>query len=140
MTEDIMTITFGGGKRVDVQAGDFVLRTDQSRAHGGDESAPEPFTLFLASLASCAAIYVKAFCDARQIPTGEIKMRQINRFEEGKLAHVRLEIDLPKDFPAKYVESVKFAAAGCRVKRTLAAPPEIEVHATRASEEQNAHA
>jgi putative redox protein len=45
-------VTFPGGKRVDAQAGEFTLRTDQSRDHGGDGSAPEPFTLFLASLGS----------------------------------------------------------------------------------------
>jgi hypothetical protein len=63
-------------------------------------------------------------------------MRQRNTFEDGKIARVRLEIDLPQDFPAKYVESVKFAAAGCKVKRTLAAPPEIEIVAGRSSGEE----
>ncbi|MBW2050564.1 MAG: osmotically inducible protein OsmC, partial [Deltaproteobacteria bacterium] len=49
-------VSFPGGKRVDAQIGGFTIKTDQSRDNGGDESAPEPFQLFLASIATCAGI------------------------------------------------------------------------------------
>jgi len=51
-----LVISFPGGKRVDAQVGDFTLRTDQPKDHGGDGSAPEPFALFLASIGTCAGI------------------------------------------------------------------------------------
>ena len=51
---DEMTVTFPGGRRVNASYGDFEIATDQSPDHGGDASAPEPFDLFLASLATCA--------------------------------------------------------------------------------------
>ncbi len=55
-------IKFPGGKRVDAVLGEQVIQTDQSVAHGGSGSAPEPFDLFLASLATCAGLYVLVFC------------------------------------------------------------------------------
>ena len=63
--------TFPGGKRVDAQADGFLLHTDQPRERGGEGSAPEPFTLFLASLGTCAGLYVLGFCQTRNIRTDQ---------------------------------------------------------------------
>ena len=64
-----MTVSFPGGKRVDAHYGGFTIRTDQSPKGGGEGSAPQPFDLFLASIATCAGIYVKGYCDARGLST-----------------------------------------------------------------------
>ena len=64
-----MIVTFPGGKRVDAEYHGFTIRTDQPPKGGGEGSAPQPFDLFLASIATCAGIYVKGYCDTRQIPT-----------------------------------------------------------------------
>jgi ribosomal protein S12 methylthiotransferase accessory factor len=105
--------------------------TFESRfAHGGQGSAAEPFDLFLASLGTCAGIYVLGFCQARGISTEGIELRQHSDFENGQLKRVRLEIVLPESFPPKYQQAVVRAAEGCKVKKVLAAPPEITVTAT----------
>lgn len=124
-----MEITFPGGKRVDCDFDGFTVQTDQSRDHGGDGSAPEPFSLFLASLATCAGIYVLGFCQARNISTQGMRLVQESTSENGRLKTVRLVITLPPDFPEKYVTAVKAAAAGCKVKKTLFDPPEVVIDA-----------
>ncbi|HEX7479133.1 MAG TPA: OsmC family protein [Polyangiales bacterium] len=128
MTNDIR-ISFPGGRRVDAQVGDHVVHTDQSVEHGGAGSAPEPFDLFLSSLATCAGIYVLVFCQARNIPTEGIELSQKHRYsDDGKrLERVDLELVLPDSFPEKYRAAVLNAAAGCKVKKLLTAPPEVEV-------------
>ena len=50
-------VSFPGGKRIDAKIGDFNIHTDQTLANGGGETDPEPFQLFLASIATCAGIY-----------------------------------------------------------------------------------
>ena len=121
-------VRFPGGKRVDADLGAHVIRTDQSLEHGGEGSAPEPFEVFLASLATCAGIYVLGFCQARDIPAHDIELLQRADFDEAhRLVRVALEIVLPPSFPEKYRTAVERAAAGCKVKKTLAAPPEIAV-------------
>jgi putative redox protein len=69
-------VTFPGGKRVDADFGTQVVKTDQSREHGGEGTAPEPFDLFLASLATCAGLYVLGFCNARGLSTDGIELTQ----------------------------------------------------------------
>jgi ribosomal protein S12 methylthiotransferase accessory factor len=123
-------ITFPGQKRVDAELGSHVIRTDQSVAHGGAGSAPEPFDLFLASLATCAGIYVLGFCEARGIPANDIELVQRHHFDDAhRLTRVDLDIVLPPTFPEKYRAAVERAAAGCKVKKALTSPPDIAVAA-----------
>lgn len=121
-------ISFPGGKRVDAAVDGQVIHTDQSREHGGEGSAPEPYSMFLASLATCAGLYALAFCQARAISTEGLRLTQHHeRDVDGKLARIVLRIVLPPGFPEKYVGAIKAAVMGCRVKKTLMAPPEFVV-------------
>jgi ribosomal protein S12 methylthiotransferase accessory factor len=122
-------VTFPGGKRVDAQVGEFVVRTDQPVDAGGGGSAPAPFDLFLASLATCAGIYVVGFCQARNIPTDHVRLVQrVDSDPETKRPrHITLEVHVPADFPPKYREAVAHAAAACKVKKVLADPPGFDV-------------
>jgi ribosomal protein S12 methylthiotransferase accessory factor len=127
-----ITVSFPGGQRVDAQAGGFTIRTDQPVEHGGNGSAPSPFTLFLASLAACTGIYVVAFCRTRGIPTEGIHViqRTENDPKSGRLTRVDLEVRVPPGFPAQYRDAVARAAAACKVKKTLADPPVFDVKTT----------
>lgn len=124
--------TLPGKKRVDAQVGKFVVRTDQPREGSGDDSAPDPFSLFLASLVTCAGFYVAAYCDTRQIPTDGIRL--VERTESDpktkRLTRVTIDIELPPAFPLAHRDAVVRAAATCKVKKTLASPPDIELHAS----------
>src|SRR5690349_13216691 len=75
-------VSFPGGKRVDAKVGSWVIHTDQPSAQGGVGSAPGPFDLFLASLASCAGYYVLSFCQARGIPTEGIEIVQHHQLDD----------------------------------------------------------
>lgn len=55
-------ITFPGGKKVNAEMGGMVIPTDQSIEDGGEGTAPSPLSYFLASLGTCAGIYVLSFC------------------------------------------------------------------------------
>ena len=126
-----MTISFEDGKIVNAEYKGMLIKTDQPVKAGGEGSAPEPFTLFLASIGTCAGIYVKSFCDQRGIPAGEIKIVQsMNYNSEKKLIDkINIDIQLPENFPDKYRDAVIKAADLCTVKRHLASPPTIEVKA-----------
>lgn len=121
-------VTFPGGKRVDAQLGKHLIRTDQPPQFGGEDADPAPYDLFLASLATCSGIYVVGFCQSRGIPTDGIELVQHNEFDaKGHLTRVELELSLPASFPEKYRAAVVNAVANCKVKKSLAAPPEIAV-------------
>ncbi|HEX8792424.1 MAG TPA: OsmC family protein [Polyangiaceae bacterium] len=123
-------VSFPGGKRVDARVGDFVVRTDQPPKFGGDGSAVAPFDLFLASLATCAGTYVLGFCQARNLSTEGLEMRLVVAEEDPatKLpVRIRIELHLPALFPAHLLAAVVRAAESCKVKKTIAAQPLIEV-------------
>jgi ribosomal protein S12 methylthiotransferase accessory factor len=124
-----ITVSFPGGKRVDAEYGGFTFRTDQPREAGGEGSAPPPFDLFLASIATCAGIYVKGYCDARGLSTDGLGLEvQVER-EPGKarVSRVAIEIKLPPGFPEKHKEAVVRAADLCAVKKHILDPPAFEV-------------
>jgi putative redox protein len=124
-----MIITFPGGRKVDAAYQGHVIRTDQKAEGGGEGSAPEPYTLFLASIGTCAGIYVLTFCQTRSIPTDGIRIVQSHTFdpEEHRMTKIRLDIQVPPDFPEKYRKALAKAADLCAVKRAIAHPPEFEI-------------
>ncbi|MFP4369144.1 MAG: OsmC family protein [Candidatus Kapaibacterium sp.] len=125
----MIKITFPGNKKVDAQMNGFVINTDQSPKVGGDGSAPEPFALFLASIGTCAGIYVKGFCDSRGISSEGIEIDQNLQYDtvKQKIGKITLDIKVPKDFPEKYYDALVRAADQCAVKKTIQDPPEFEV-------------
>lgn len=124
-----ITVTLPGGKRVDAQVGAHVVRTDQPIAGGGEDSAPAPFSLFLASIGTCAGIYVAGFCQKRGLPTDGIRIRQRNHFdrETGAFVRAELDIEVPPGFPEKYHEALVRVADQCAVKKAIQAQPVFEV-------------
>ncbi len=129
----VIEVTFPGGKRVDAQVGPFVVHTDQPPELGGEGSAVAPFDLFLASLATCAGLYVLGFCQARALSTRGISLREhVDMDPERHVpSRVRIELVLPDSFPDKYRAAVARAAEGCKVKKAIAAAPVIEVITSR---------
>jgi len=124
-----MKVSFPGGKRVNASYEGFEIATDQAIDSGGEGAAPEPYDYFLASLATCAGIYVVGFCQKRDIPYDGISLSQSwERDEKTKrLTNVRISIEVPSDFPEKYHRAIVRAASQCSVKKTLENPPEFVV-------------
>ena len=124
-----MEITFDGGKVITAHHHGHMIRTDQPPESGGANSAPTPFDLFMASIGTCAGIYVKSFCDNRQIPTDGIKLVQTSEYskETGLPVNVRIDIQVPPEFPEKYRNSLVNVAELCKVKKSIANPPVFEI-------------
>jgi ribosomal protein S12 methylthiotransferase accessory factor len=124
-----MEITFDGGKVVTAHTHGHSIKTDQPLDNGGTNTAPTPFDLFLASIGTCAGIYVKSFCDNRKIPTDGIRIIQTSQFskETGLPTNIKIDIQVPPDFPEKYRNSLINVAELCKVKKTMANPPVFEV-------------
>jgi putative redox protein len=122
-------ISFPGGKRVDAAYNGFAIQTDQPLRAGGQGSAPTPFSLFLASIGTCAGIYVLGFCQQRGLPADDIRIRQ--SMEVNPATHmverINLDIDLPPDFPEHYASALIRSAQLCAVKKHLEKPPEFRI-------------
>jgi len=128
-----MDIYFEGKKQVFADINGFTLKTDQHPKGGGEGMFPEPFTMFLASLGTCAGIFVRGFCDQRGIPTDNIRLSQEQQYDPVKkiIGRVDIKIHVPSDFPEKYENAVIQAASLCAVKRHLRDDIELNVMVDR---------
>lgn len=127
-----MKISFPGGKKVDADYKGFTIKTDQpirEGGEGGEGSAPEPFSLFIASIGTCIGVYVLSFCQKRNIPTDNISL--LLKLEKNKETHmiekISIEIQVPEDFPENYKKAIVKTASLCAVKKHLDNPPEIDI-------------
>ena len=124
-----IAVSFPGGLRVDAAIDGRIIPTDQSIKEGGAGAAPEPFLLFLASIATCAGIYALRFCETRRIPTDGMALNMACEYDEEAKRYRRMTLDLklPKGFPKKYEGAIVKAMDLCAVKRQVMNPPEFEL-------------
>ncbi len=120
-----MIIDFPGGSRVDAHFGNMTVATDQPPV----ASAPTPFATFLASIGTCAGIYVLGFCQQRNLPTDGIRIveRVHSNPYNGMVEKIDLDILVPPTFPEKYRDSLVRSAELCAVKKHLEKPPKFEI-------------
>src|SRR5665811_1306339 len=125
-----MKVYFPGNKRVYADYKGFTIETDQPTHGGGDDSAPAPFDLFIASIGTCAGIFMLGFMQQRNIPTegAGITLRTEKDPETKLISKITLDLHLPPEFPEKYKEAVVNAVELCTVKRHLHQPPVFAVN------------
>ncbi len=70
-------VRLAGNKRVNAEINGYTIHTDQPVSEGGEGTAPTPFELFLASLGTCAGIYVQGYCMSRQLDYEGIEIDEI---------------------------------------------------------------
>jgi len=124
-----LDIHFPGGKKINVEIGSFLIETDQCLKAGGDASAPEPFDLFLSSMAACAGIFALNFCQSRKLSTEglSLSMDWERDNKPPRAAKVVYRLKLPEGFPEKYRNSIIKAIDLCSVKHYIHNPPEFSI-------------
>jgi putative redox protein len=127
-----VSVQYGEGKKQEIKLGKFIVATDQMEEEGGDETAPNPFQLFVMALAGCAAYYVREFCNGRELSTEGIHVTQTidMNWQTKAMRFVRINIEVPESFPEKYRGAVARAAEQCSVKKAISQMPEIEIQTT----------
>lgn len=131
-------ITFPGNKKVDALINGYTIHTDQRISDGGDGTAPAPFELFLASIGTCAGIYVLGFCESRGISTEGIEIEQRPIYDPilRRITKIELEIKVPEGFPERYKDALINVANLCAVKKALENPPTFDTYVTEKSIEK----
>lgn len=121
--------THAGGEAFHVAVREHVVRTDQPRAAGGENSAPTPLELTSASLAACIALYVNRFCakngiDARGLA---VEVNPVWRADPGRIGRFDVLLHLPSAVSDSVAEALLAVAKSCPVHETLVGGPAIDV-------------
>ncbi|MGM0784003.1 MAG: OsmC domain/YcaO domain-containing protein [Pseudomonadota bacterium] len=117
--------------RLEAKFDDFTVISDQPIRYKGDGSAPGPFDYFLASSAMCAAYFVKVYCNARNIPTENIRLSQNNIVDPGNRYQqiFKIQVELPADLSDKDRQGILRSIDRCTVKKVVQTGPEFQVEA-----------
>jgi len=127
-----MKVYFPGGKRVYANYGGHTIETDQPARGGGDDSAPAPFDLFLASIGTCAGIYALGFMQQRGIDPEGSDITMTPHFDPnvGMITRIDLDLKLPNGFPEKYRAAIVNAMNLCAVKKHMHQEPAFAISTT----------
>ncbi|NYS61665.1 OsmC domain/YcaO domain-containing protein [Vreelandella salicampi] len=115
--------------RLEAKFDDFAVISDQPIRYKGDGSAPGPFDYFLASSAMCAAYFVKVYCNARDIPTENIRLSQNNIVDpENRYKQIfKIQVELPEDLSDKDRQGILRSIDRCTVKKVVQTGPEFQI-------------
>ncbi|MFG1491928.1 OsmC domain/YcaO domain-containing protein [Halobacteriovorax sp. ZH4_bin.1] len=107
--------------KIEASFDDFKIISDQPVRYKGDGTAPGPYDYFLASSAMCAAYFAKVYCNARDIPTEDIRISQQNivdpdnRYKQSFVIHA----ELPASISEKDRKGILASMNRCTVKRVI---------------------
>lgn len=122
-------VSFPGGTEVDAIIREKIVKTYQSVKNGGEGLDVEPFELFLTSIATCAGVFALQFCKTRNNSTEGMSLSMECETDKVKKLYGKFtfNLDLPKDFPEKYKETIIRVMDQCTVKKHIVDPPEFEI-------------
>lgn len=123
------SLSFPGGKKVEVIYGKHKVLTDQPIESGGDDEAMAPFDLFLASIISCSGIFALSFLRKRNLNEEGLNIKMYPQWneEEHRVTNIELEVETPEDFPEKYKGALEKVLDACTVKKHIYNPPEFNI-------------
>ncbi|NLC99296.1 MAG: OsmC domain/YcaO domain-containing protein [Gammaproteobacteria bacterium] len=122
-------VNFLDNLRLEAKFDDFTVVADQPIRYKGEGSAPGPFDYFLASSALCAAYFVKLYCQARDIPTENIRLSQNNIVDpEDRYKQIfKIQVELPADMSEKDRQGILRSIDRCTVKRVVQTGPDFVI-------------
>ncbi|QDP02394.1 OsmC domain/YcaO domain-containing protein [Thalassotalea sp. PS06] len=122
-------VNFLENLRLEAKFDDFTVVTDQPIRYKGDGSAPSPFDYFLASSALCAGYFVRVYCNARNIPTDNIRLSQNNIVDpEDRYNQIfQIQVELPESISEKDRQGILRSIDRCTVKKVIQTEPEFKV-------------
>ena len=105
------------------------IEVDQPVADGGDDTAPTPTELLIASLASCVAFYARRYLSRHDLPTEGLAVRADYAFgsRPARVAEISVELEVPPGVPEDRRPGLLAVASRCTVHTTLEQAPEVRI-------------
>jgi uncharacterized OsmC-like protein len=129
-----MRVEHRGGDKFDINVRGHVVRVDQPVRDRGEDTAPTPTELFIASLASCVAFYARRYLARHNLPTDGLAVEAT--FEMGtrpaRVAEIAIRLIVPEGVSADRLDALLAVATHCTVHNTLSSEPEVSITLTDA--------
>jgi len=112
-----------GGDKFDINVRGHTITVDQPVKDGGDDAAPTPTELFIASLASCVAFYARRYLARHNLPEEAFEMGS----KPARVSGIDVRLIVPGGVPVERLDALLAVAKHCTVHNTLATTPEVSV-------------
>ena len=125
-----MDVRFVAGEAYEVAVRGHRIVVDQPAEAGGQDSAPTPTELFVASLAACVAFYAGRFLtrhgysrDGLAVSAGSDRAGD----RPARVGGIRLTVRVPAGLPPERWAALRAVVSHCTVHNSLASPPPVSI-------------
>ena len=117
------------GDRFTIGIRDHLIDVDQPVTDGGEDTAPTPTELFVASLASCVAFYARRYLARHHLPSAGLRVTTDYRMgsHPARVSDIRIGITLDSAVPHDRRQALLAVATHCTVHNSLTHPPAIDI-------------
>ena len=107
-------------KKVEVRVNNQLVHTDMPVEAGGDNSAPNPFEMFLAAFIACQAVFAMAFIEKNAMNKKDFSFRAEPVYDDkGLISKITTIVKVPANFPkekeAHFINVLKTCKVGKHV-------------------------
>lgn len=117
------------GDRFTIDIRGHRVSVDQPISAGGDDTAPTPTELFVASLASCVAFYAHRYLVRHGVPSRGLSVSAdfAMAARPARVGSITLTLNVPEGLPADRRDALLAVASHCTVHNTLGLPPDVRI-------------
>ena len=108
---------------------------DQPFAEGGDDTAPTPTELLVASLAACVAFYARRYLSRHGLPEDGLAVcaEYTMSSRPARVGHIDVHLTLPDTISAERRAALLAVASHCTVHNSLVEGPMVRIALTERS-------
>ena len=125
-----MSVRYEGGERYEIATGEHRVLVDQPVDAGGEDLAPTPTELFVASLASCVAFYAGRYLTRHGLSREGLGVSVTYRMatdRPARVTHIHLMVRVPAALPAHRWPALQAVVEHCTVHNSLTTPPDVNI-------------
>lgn len=125
-----MSVHYRNGERYDIDVRGHTLTVDQPADAGGEDAAPTPTEMFVASLASCVAFYAGRYLTRHGIEREGLSVTatyQMAADRPARVTSIDLTVWVPDTVPAERRPALQKVVEHCTVHNSLTAPPTVHI-------------
>ena len=123
-----MDVRFVAGESYEVSVRGHQVLVDQPADAGGQDTAPTPTELFVASLATCVAFYAGRYLTRHGYSRDGLAVSagfDMASDRPARVSSIRLTVRAPTDLPADRRPALRAVVSHCTVHNSLAFPPPV---------------
>lgn len=124
-----MRVRHVAGDRFHIGVRQHELTVDQPLHDGGDDTAPTPTELLIASVTACVAFYARRYLTRHRLPTDGLSATADYAMASGpsRVGEITITLHLSDAVPPEQRDAVVAVASRCTVHNTLHQAPRVHI-------------